>query len=180
MLSRLPLPDFPTQIPTPGETIFLLDILHSLPVTAEHIKKWTNQDSTLSRVRTMIQQGWQFTNDADFKPYMRRREELSVYDGCVLWGSRVVVPPQGHTKIIKELHEGHPGSTRMKALARSFVWWPQLDRDLENVVQSCEICQTYRHLLYLQWHHCSLGNSPRDHGLECILIMLDPCLADNF
>ena len=34
----------------------------------------------------------------------------------------------------------------MKALARSFVWWPQLDRDLENVVQDCEICQTYRHL----------------------------------
>ena len=84
MLSRLPLPDFPTQIPTPGETIFLLDILHSLPVTAKHIKKWTNQDPLLSRVRTMIQQGWQYTNDADFKPYMRRREELSVYDGCVL------------------------------------------------------------------------------------------------
>ena len=77
---------------------------------------------------------------------MRRREELSVHDGCLLWGSQVVVPPQGRTKIIKELHEGHPGSTRMKALARSFVWWPQLDRDLENVIQSCEICQTYRHL----------------------------------
>ena len=77
---------------------------------------------------------------------MRRREELSVHDGCMLWGSRVIIPPQGRTKIIKEFHEGHPGSTRMKALARSFMWWPQLDRDLENVVQDCEICQTYRHL----------------------------------
>ena len=86
MLSRLPLPDFPNQIPTPGKIILLLDILYSLPVTAEHIKK-LNQDPTLSRVRTLIQQGWQFTNDADFKPYMRRSEELSVYDGCVLWGS---------------------------------------------------------------------------------------------
>ena len=146
MLSRLPLPDSPTQIPTPGETILLFDILHSLPVTANHIRKWTSQDPTLSRVRTMILQGWQFTNDADFKPYMRRKEELSVHDGCVLWGSRIVVPPQGRTKIIEELHEGHPGSTRMKALARSFVWWPQLDSDLENVVKSCEICQTCCHL----------------------------------
>ena len=34
----------------------------------------------------------------------------------------------------------------MKALAQSFVWWPQLDNNLENVVQSCEICQTYCHL----------------------------------
>ena len=57
MLSRLPLPDSPTLIPTPGETILLLDILHSLPVTAEHIRKWTNQDTTLSHVKTMILQG---------------------------------------------------------------------------------------------------------------------------
>ena len=109
MLSRLPLPKFPTQIPTPGETIFLLDILHSLPVTAEHIKrayqKWINQNPMLSQVRTRIQKVWQFTNDADFKPYMRRIEKLSVYDGCVLLGSRVIVPPQDCTKIIKELHE---------------------------------------------------------------------------
>ena len=94
----------------------------------------------------MIQHGWQFTDDANFKPYLRRKEELSVHAGCVLWGSRVVVPPQGCTKIMKELHEGHPGATRMKALARSFVWWPQLDRELENVVQSCDVCQTFRHL----------------------------------
>ena len=117
MLSRLPLPDYSTPIPTPGETILLLDILHSLPVTAEHIRKWTNQHLTLSHVKTMILQGWQFTNDANFKPYMRRREELSVHDGCVLSGSRIVVSPQGCTKIIEELHEGHPGSTQMNALA---------------------------------------------------------------
>ena len=48
MLSRLPLPDFPNQIPTPGKIILLFDILYSLPVTAEYIKK-LNQDPTLSR-----------------------------------------------------------------------------------------------------------------------------------
>ena len=149
MLSRLPLPDFPNHIPN--------HIFTTLPPS--YIKKWTNQ-------RTMIQQGWKFTNDANFKPYMRRREELTVHDSCVLWGSRVVVPPQGRTKVIKELHE-HPGSTRMKALTRSFVWWPQLDRDLENVVQSCEICLTYRHL-------------PPMAPLQPWEWPQRPCLADNF
>lgn len=146
MLSRLPLPDSPAQIPIPGETILLLDMLNSLPVTAENIKQWTSRDPVLSRVRDMLLQGWQFTNDPDFKPYQRRKDELSVHNGCVLWGSRVVVPPPGRVKITKELHEGHPGVNRMKALARSFVWWPQLDSELENLVQSCEECQTFRHL----------------------------------
>ena len=33
----------------------------------------------------------------------------------------------------------------MKALARSFVWWPGIDKDLENVVSSCDSCQRTRH-----------------------------------
>ena len=65
-------------------------------------------------------------------------------DGCLLWGNRVVVPPQGRSKVIDELHEGHPGMTRMKQLARSFVWWPSIDKDLEERVKSCDQCQHTR------------------------------------
>ena len=32
----------------------------------------------------------------------------------------------------------------MKALARSFVWQPQIDRDLEELVKRCEDCQCFR------------------------------------
>ena len=146
MLSRLPLPDKPAEVPIPGETILVLDMLNSLPVTAEHIKQWTNNDPVLSKVRTMLQQGWQNSSEADLIPYQRRKNELSVHDGCVMWGCGVIVPPPGHDKIIQELHEGHPGIMRMKALARSFVWWPQLDRDIENLVGNCDDCQNTRHL----------------------------------
>ena len=32
----------------------------------------------------------------------------------------------------------------MKALARSFVWWPQIDQDLEELVKRCDDCQRFR------------------------------------
>ena len=144
MLSRLPLPETPTDIPIPGETILVIDMLLSLPVTVEQIKQWTTHDPILSRVRTLVQQGWQNTDDDALKLFQRRKYELSVHDGCVLWGSRVVVPPQGRDKVKQELHEGHPGATRMKAVARSFVWWPQIDQDLEELVKRCEDCQCFR------------------------------------
>ena len=68
------------------------------------------------------------------------------HDGCLLWRTRVVVPPPGHNKIANELHEGHPGINRMKALARSFVWWPQICKDLEELVKNCNNCQSTQNL----------------------------------
>ena len=146
MLSRLPLPETPEVVPLPGETVLLLDMLNSLPVTAQQIRQWTNNDPVLSRVRNLLLRGWQCTLDEDLKPFQKRRDELSVQSGCVLWGSRVIVPPPGHSKVIQELHEGHPGATRMKMLARSFVWWPQIDKDIEDIVKTCDTCQRSRHL----------------------------------
>ena len=43
--------------------------------------------------------------------------------------------------MLEELHEEHPGICKMKALARSFVWWLGLNGDLENKVKGCEPCQ---------------------------------------
>ena len=82
----------------------------------------------------------------DLQTYSKRRTELSLQDGCIFWGARVVVPPPGRSQIVEEIHEAHPGVSRMKSLARSYVWWPKIDLDLENKVKSCTQCQLNQHL----------------------------------
>ena len=59
----------------------------------------------------------------------------------MLWGSRVVVPPPGRQAVLQELHEGHPGITRMKALSRMYIWWPGISSDIEKSVRQCHECQ---------------------------------------
>ena len=97
--------------------MLLTEQLASSPVTAHEIKAMTAKDPVLSKVLQFVLHGWPITavND-ELRPYYRRREELimSHFEGCILWGQRVVVPPQAQETILKVLHEGHPGSTRMK------------------------------------------------------------------
>ena len=74
-------------------------------------------------------------------PFFKKRSELSLFDGCILWGSRVVIPSAHREAILAELHEGHPRMVRMKALARSYVWWPGITGDIETAVHLCTECQ---------------------------------------
>ena len=146
VFSRLPLSNYTHNVPPPGETTLAFNMLESLPVTASQIRKWTSRDPTLSKVSLMLSTGWQKTDQPDLAPYQQRCAELSLHDGCILWGTRVVVPPLGREKILDELHEGHPGISRMKSLARSFVWWPGLDKSLELKVKTCDACQRSQNL----------------------------------
>ena len=86
-------------------------------------------------------QGWpKQVNNEQMKPYSNRMGELSVVSGCDLWGTRVIVPPSLRSKVIDKIHEGHPEIGRMKSFARSYVWWPGLDKALEDRVRK-EVCR---------------------------------------
>ena len=84
------------------------------------------------------------SSDTEIRPYFHCRLELSTQDGMLLWGNRVVVPPQGREAVLMELHTCHPGVARMKTLARMFLWWPHLDSDIEAIVKGCSQCQSNR------------------------------------
>ena len=71
----------------PGETVLLLQTLEESPVTPAQIRKWTDRDPILSRVRLQVQDGGVIDKEGDFQPYSRRKDELSTQDGCLLWGS---------------------------------------------------------------------------------------------
>lgn len=51
---------------------------------------------------------------------------------------RVVVPFKLQKRVLEELHSGHPVIVRMKAIARSYVWWPGPDADIELQAKMCQ------------------------------------------
>ncbi|XP_058042246.1 uncharacterized protein K02A2.6-like, partial [Ahaetulla prasina] len=90
--------------------------------------------------------GWPAAPGERFKDFAKKREELSVQGGCLLWGDRVVVPEKLRKNVLELLHVGHPGIVRMKSLARSYVWWPLMDKEISDRVGKCQSCQESRPL----------------------------------
>ena len=103
------------------------------------------QTPLLSQVRSLILEGWpEGLKSDELHPYYLKRSELSVLNGCILWGSRVVIPPQGRERVVEELHATHPGIVKMKSLAHCYLWWPNIDKALERKVNTCLQCQSVR------------------------------------
>ena len=140
-LSRLPLPVEPATAEQVPELVLLAEHLADSPVTADDVRTWTQRDPKLARVLQYIQQGWPCEVETDLERYSTKCLELSAYEGCILWGNRIIIPGPGREAVLQELHEGHPGITRMKSLARMYVWWPGINADIEKSVRLCTECQ---------------------------------------
>ena len=140
-LSRLPLrKECNKEVADPVE-IFQVSQLEVLTVSVDMIRQATQRDGILTRVVEYTKHGWPPSSEKELEPFHRRKEELTLQDGCLMWGSRVIIPPRYRAQLLEELHEGHLSIVKMKALARSYIWWPGMDKAIEEVAKGCTGCQ---------------------------------------
>ena len=134
----------PEHSPLPSETVHLINVLNLSPVTFERIAEETRKDPILQKVYHYIRTAWPNNEKSEMlKSYRERKIELSIQQGCIMWGQRVIIPEKLRTQMVNLLHEGHVGIVKMKGLSRSYVYWPRIDRDLEKVAQECQVCQLH-------------------------------------
>ncbi|PIO76518.1 integrase core domain protein [Teladorsagia circumcincta] len=102
----------------------------------------TTGDRTLTLVIDCIRSGsWPKMNrDSPLWPFYNRRDSLSTADSCLLTSSRLVIPKSLQRRVLQSLHKAHPGQARMKMLARSYVYWPSMDTDIDTLVRNCTTC----------------------------------------
>ena len=101
----------------------------------------TRKDPVLARLYDSTLHRWpSVVADPVLQPYFSRKHELSVDQGCVLWGLRVVTPEAYRVRLLDDLHQEHHGICRMKSLARGYFWWPGLDSAIGERVSACHVC----------------------------------------
>ena len=104
-MSRLPAPGILEESPVPADVVLTLEQLDTTTITSAMVREWTRKDPVLAQVVRLLEEGWPDTvKSEELSPYYHRRTELSLQDGCVLWGARVLIPAPGRAGILQELH----------------------------------------------------------------------------
>ena len=68
------------------------------------------------------------------------RGELSLHDGLLVRGDRIVVPFRLRKQILERIHEGHMGVAKCRERAAQSVWRPRIGKDIKSRVASCRHC----------------------------------------
>jgi transposase InsO family protein len=115
-----------------------LDFISAIALTEATVK-----DDILTQVIKHVQAGWptRVAGDSAIKPFHQVRDELTVCDaGYLVRGERAVIPSALWNQVLKFIHAGHQGIVKSKQRSRSTVWWPNVDKDIENMCKQCETC----------------------------------------
>jgi hypothetical protein len=109
-------------------------------MTLENVRSATKEDKILQKVMSAIQSG-KWHGDPDISPFERFRDEYSIYDGVILRDHRLVVPSSLQAQVVSIAHHTHQGIVKTKQLIREKVWFPCIDKMVEEAVKSCIPCQ---------------------------------------
>ena len=112
----------------------------------QQIKLATLADDTLTQLKAIITKGWPNSKDEvppTVLPYFSYRDELTVQDGIVLRGERVVIPLSMRGDIKDKVHAGHLGINSCLRRARELVFWPGMSSEIRQYIESCGVCATY-------------------------------------
>lgn len=80
----------------------------------------------------------------DIKYYYKIKNELFLEDDLVFFNERIFVPQKLRLFVLELLHKSHMGIEKTRQRARSLVYWPGIDNQIEEIVMKCSICQKYR------------------------------------
>lgn len=145
-LSRAPLAlsDKDSTLQEQADTLAELHVAH-LPASKQRLDHYRHSqvaDPVCSAVIRYCQHGWPRREEIEdeVRPYWEVQGELTLHEGLLLYGSRIVVPASLQQATLCKLHQGHQGIHRCRLRARSSVWWPELSRQIASLVKQCPTC----------------------------------------
>ncbi|GBN39601.1 hypothetical protein AVEN_222848-1 [Araneus ventricosus] len=124
---------------------FIQMITSSLPASSrrlDELRVAQLKDETCQKLTDYVLKGWPSKKEVDTlcAPYWQNRYEISVQDGLLMRGCRIIIPKSHQAEVLNQIHEGHLGITKCRARARCSVYWPGISKVIEEKIKSRTAC----------------------------------------
>ena len=111
------------------------------------IKDHNRRDPMLNQAISYTTLGWpKYEKDLpeSLKYLFEVKAHISVVDGLLVYNDRIVIPQELQEEMLARIHDGHPGIVKSKERAKEAVWWIGISKQITNMVQGCDFCQSKR------------------------------------
>ena len=121
-----------------------------LPITAEclaDLREKTEQDESLQKLKHVIKVGWPDKKEevpTEIRNYFHFKEELTIQDGILFKGNRVIVPVALRPLMVKKVHSSHIGREGCLRKAREVLFWPGMSAEIKDSIGKCDTCNSYQ------------------------------------
>ena len=112
----------------------------------DRLRKSTVQDNQLTRLSHYINTGFPCDKKnlpTDLQEFCNYRDTLSIENGLITCGNRIIVSKEMRAEMLQYIHEGHQGKERCLLWARNTVFWPKITYDIQELIERCIICQEH-------------------------------------
>ena len=118
-------------------------VLKAEPTRLKSLQEETKADITLAALTDLIITGWPQDLTEDLDQYLCFRDELTILDGLVMEGKQSCNSFKYGAP--NRLYDAHHGLTLTLQRVRRTLYWPKLQDDITEIVQTCrgDHCQRY-------------------------------------
>lgn len=124
-------------------------VISSLPASdtrLQQIMEAQDEVSVCSQIKVYCYEEWpeKYSLKDTLKPYWSSRGELSVVQNILLKASRIVILSSTRLDTLDKIYEGHQEIPKCRERAKSSVSWPELSREIQDLVQQFRVCALHR------------------------------------
>ena len=119
------------------ETINQAQHIRMTDTTFQQLKTDKVEDQTLQMLISTVLKGWpeiKGSTPVSIHSYWPYQDEISVQDGILYRGSRVIIPQNMRALMLQKVHSSHQGVNACIRRARDVLFWPGLKGEIGNMV----------------------------------------------
>lgn len=106
----------------------------------------TEKDPILGQIINFCKNGWpkHITKiREELRYYYKLKNDIFYEDGLLFYEDRIIIPYSMQNEALKLLHQAHLGLKKTKDRAKELLFWPLMNKEIENIIQKCLTCQKF-------------------------------------